>query len=82
MQKMVAEQLGKMERGGRWLPYWLACMGLIAAGMLALGIVTGSPVFPLVFAVGVAVFCVWILWMRRRALERHRHMRSALQSHG
>ncbi|MFG2535078.1 hypothetical protein ACGFU4_07480 [Streptomyces sp. NPDC048511] len=82
MQKLVAEQLGKMERGGRWLPYWLACMGLIAAGMLALGIVTGSLIFPLVFAVGVAVFCAWILWMRRRALERHRHMRSALQNHG
>nr|WP_237521348.1 hypothetical protein [Streptomyces sp. SID4921] len=82
MQKLVAEQLGKMERGGRWLPYWLACMGLIAAGMLALGIVTGSLVFPLVFAVGVALFCTWILWMRRRALERHRHMRSALRSHG
>ncbi|MFJ6850237.1 hypothetical protein ACIQM3_06795 [Streptomyces sp. NPDC091271] len=82
MQKLVAEQLGKMERGGRWLPYWLGCMGLIAAGMLVLGVVTGSLTVPLVFVAGVAVFCSWVFWMRRRALERHRHMRSALQDQG
>ncbi|MFB4421642.1 hypothetical protein C5F59_011175 [Streptomyces sp. QL37] len=82
MRRLVAEQLGKMERGGRWLPYWLAGMGLIAAGMLVLGFVTGSLTVALVFAVGVAVFCSWVFWTRRRALERHRHMRSALRNHG
>ncbi|MEU0302197.1 hypothetical protein ABZ252_22435 [Streptomyces sp. NPDC006175] len=81
MQKLVAEQLGKMERGGRWLPYWLGCMGLIAAGMLVLGIVAGSLTAPLIFVAGVAVFCSWGYWMRRRALELHRHMRSALRNH-
>ncbi|MFJ8747821.1 hypothetical protein ACIREO_00495 [Streptomyces sp. NPDC102441] len=57
-------------------------MGLIAAGMLALGIITGSLTVPLIFVAGVAVFCSWGYWMRRRALEHHRHMSSALQNHG
>lgn len=79
MRRLVDEQLGKMERGGRWLPYWLGFMGLLAVGLLVLGATHGSVVFPLVFAVGVVAFCFWILWMRRRALELHHHMRAALR---
>ncbi|MFI6609729.1 hypothetical protein [Streptomyces sp. NPDC050507] len=82
MLRLVDDQLGKIERGGRWLPYWLGFMGLVAAGLLALGAVNGSVVFPLVFAVGVVAFCLWILWMRRRALELLHHMRSALRERG
>jgi Flp pilus assembly protein TadB len=82
MRRLVAEQLGQMERGGRWLPYWLGAMGLIAAGLLALGAVTGSLTFPLVFAVGVAGFCYWVLWMRRHAMDRVRFMHSALRNQG
>ncbi|WP_406092012.1 hypothetical protein [Streptomyces sp. NBC_01013] len=82
MRRLVDDQLGKMERGGRWLPYWLGFMGLSAVGMLVLGASTGSLVFPLVFTVGVAAFCLWILWMRRRAMELHHHMRSALHNQG
>ncbi|MFI6038499.1 hypothetical protein ACIBBD_31065 [Streptomyces sp. NPDC051315] len=80
MRRLVAEQLGRMERGGRWLPYWLGFMGLVAAGMIALGVVNGSLAFPLVFAVGVIGFCCWVLWMRRHWMDRCRFMRSALQS--
>ncbi|MEU1432955.1 hypothetical protein ACFYPA_07860 [Streptomyces sp. NPDC005775] len=80
MRRLVDDQLGKIERGGRWLPYWLGFMGLAAVGLVVLGATTdGSLVFPLVFAVGVVAFCFWILWMRRRALELHHHMRSALR---
>ncbi|MEV0012309.1 hypothetical protein AB0M10_23090 [Streptomyces sp. NPDC051840] len=79
MRRLVEAQLGRMERGGRWLPYWLGCMGLIAVGLLVLGITTGSLVFPLAFAVGTAAFCFWVVWMRRRAMELHRHMRAALE---
>lgn len=82
MLRLVDDQLGKIERGGRWLPYWLGFMGLVAAGLLVLGAVNGSVVFPLVFAVGVVAFCLWILWMRRRALELLHHMRSALRERG
>ncbi|MFG2427882.1 hypothetical protein [Streptomyces sp. NPDC048590] len=82
MGRLVAEQLGRMERGGRWLPYWLGCMGLIAVGLLVLGITTGSLVYPLVFAVGTVAFCCWVMWMRRRAMELHRHMRAALEGQG
>ncbi|MEU1469588.1 hypothetical protein ABZ434_15345 [Streptomyces sp. NPDC005761] len=80
MRRLVDDQLGKMERGKRWLPYWLAFMGLTAVGMLVLGATTGSLVFPLVFTVGVVAFCLWILWMHRRAMELHHHMRSALRN--
>ncbi|WP_405616686.1 hypothetical protein [Streptomyces sp. NBC_00076] len=80
MRRLVAEQLGQMERGGRWLPYWLGFMGLVAIGMVVLGAFTGSLVFPLAFAVGVAGFCYGILWMRRRAMGLHRDMRSALRN--
>lgn len=79
MRRLVAELLGQMERGRRWLPYWLGSMGLVAVGMLVLGVATGSMSASLVFAVGVIGFGFWILWMRRRALDRCRYMRSALQ---
>ncbi|MFJ5849813.1 hypothetical protein [Streptomyces sp. NPDC092903] len=82
MRRLVEDQLGKMERGSRWQPYWLGFMGLIAVGMLVLGFTTGSPAFPVVFAVGVIAFCCWIVWMRRRAMELHQHMRSALRERG
>ncbi|MFF4269998.1 hypothetical protein [Streptomyces sp. NPDC001536] len=79
MRRLVDEQLGQIERGGRWLPYWLGFMGLVAIGTLALGVSAGSWILPLVLAVGVAAFCWWALWMRRRSIDRCRHMRSALQ---
>lgn len=80
MRRLVDEQLGQIERGGRWLPYWLGFMGLVAIGTLALGVSAGAWILPLALAVGVAGFCWWALWMRRRSIDRCRHMRSALQS--
>lgn len=80
MRRLVAEQSAQIERGARWLPYWLGVMGLIAVGALALGVASGSLTAPLVLAVGVFVFCCWILWMRRRSLDRFRFMLSALRS--
>ncbi|MFI8952581.1 hypothetical protein ACIGO6_39680 [Streptomyces sp. NPDC053750] len=59
MRRLAAEQLGQMERAGKWLPYWLGAMGLVAVGMVAL--------------------CSWVLWMRRRSLDRLRWMRQALR---
>jgi hypothetical protein len=79
VRRLVAEQLGHMERAGKWLPYWLGAMGLVAVGMLVLGILSGSLVFPLLFAVGMAALCLWVLWMRRRSLDRLRRMRQALR---
>ncbi|MFJ8884775.1 hypothetical protein ACIRJR_15400 [Streptomyces sp. NPDC102402] len=80
MRRLVDDQLGTMERAGRWLPYWLGLMGLVAVGVLTLGIIGGSLLLPLAFAVATAGFCFWILWMRRRTLGAYRHMRSALKS--
>lgn len=80
MRRLVAEHLGRMERAGRWLPYWLGLMGLAAAGMLALGTATGSLTLPLVFTFSVIAVCYWILWARRRSFDRCRSMQSALQS--
>ncbi|MFD9002995.1 hypothetical protein ACFV0T_18770 [Streptomyces sp. NPDC059582] len=80
MRRLVDEHLGRMERGKRWLPYWLGFMGLVAAGLLVLGVSTGELTLPLVFAVGVIGFCYWMMWMRRRSLERCRYMDSALKS--
>lgn len=80
MRRLVADQSGRMERGGRWLPYWLGFMGLLAVGMLVLGIATGELLFPVLFAVGVAAFCCWVVWMRRRGLDRLRAMKSALRT--
>ncbi|MEU6354520.1 hypothetical protein ABZ896_35225 [Streptomyces sp. NPDC047072] len=79
MRRLVDDQLGLMERKGRLLPYWLGFMGLIAAALLVLGVATGSWVFPLVFALFTVGFCCWIVWMRRRAMDRFRFMRSALR---
>ncbi|MEV5158468.1 hypothetical protein [Streptomyces sp. NPDC053728] len=80
MRRLIDDQLGTMERAGRWLPYWLGLMGLVVVGMIALGIIGGSLVFPLLFAVASAAFCFWILRMRRRTLDTYRHMRSNLES--
>ncbi|MEV6261740.1 hypothetical protein AB0M42_13415 [Streptomyces sp. NPDC051784] len=82
MRRLVEEQLRRMERGGRWLPYWLGCMGLIAVGLLVLGVITGSVALPLVFGLGTAAFCCWVMWMRGRAMESHRRMREALREAG
>ncbi|WP_369216938.1 hypothetical protein [Streptomyces flavofungini] len=80
MRRFVAAQLGRMERGARWLPYWLGFMGLIAVGTLALGVAAGTPTVPLIVAIGVLAFCCWVLWMRRVSLDRFRHMSAALEA--
>ncbi|MDX3224370.1 hypothetical protein [Streptomyces sp. ME19-01-6] len=82
MRRLVADHLRRMERAGRWLPYWLGFMGLVAVGILAVGVATGSWLFPLVYAVFVAGFCYWALWMRRRSFDRCHFMRSALERQG
>lgn len=79
MRRLVADHLRRMERAGRWLPYWLGFMGLLAVGLLALGVVNGSWLFPLGYAVFVAGLCSWVLWMRRRSFDRCHFMRSALE---
>jgi len=82
MRRLVDDQLGKIERGERWLPYWLGAMGLVAVGLLVLGFAGGSLGYSLFFAVFVVAFCVWLLWTRRRALRLYRDMRVALREHG
>jgi hypothetical protein len=79
MRRLVDDQLNLLERKGRWLPYWLAFVGLVAATLLALGAAKGSLVFPLVFTVGMIGFCCWVAWLRRRALDRFHFMRTALR---
>lgn len=79
VRRLVAEQLGQMERAGKWLPYWLGAMGLVAVGMFVLGAVSGSLAFPLLFALGMVALCLWVVWMRRRSLDRLRWMRQALR---
>ncbi|MEW1681807.1 hypothetical protein [Streptomyces sp. T12] len=79
VRRLVAEQLGQMERAGKWLPYWLGAMGLIAIGLFVLGAMSGSLVFPSVFAAGMVALCFWVVWMRRRSLDRLHWMRQALQ---
>ncbi|WP_033308756.1 hypothetical protein RFN58_41825 [Streptomyces iakyrus] len=79
MRRLVAEQLGQMERAGKWLPYWLGVMGLVVVGIFVLGAVSGSLVFPLLFAVGMVMLCSWVLWMRRRSMDRLRRMHGALR---
>ncbi|MEV0577947.1 hypothetical protein OG521_38255 [Streptomyces sp. NBC_01463] len=81
MRRLVAEQLGTMERAGRWLPYSLGFLGLIAVGLVVLGVVGGSLTFPLIFAVALIGFCYWCFWMRRRSLGLYHHMRAELQGH-
>ncbi|MGA5186823.1 hypothetical protein ACPCSL_09490 [Streptomyces griseoincarnatus] len=79
VRRLVAEQLDQMERSRKWLPYWLGAMGMVAVGLVVLGAFSGSLVFPLVFAAGMVALCFWVLWMRRRTLERLHWMRQALQ---
>ena len=79
MRKLVDHQQERLERSARRLPYWLALMGLIAVALIALGVAIDSLPFPLVVALGLAVFCLWTLWMRRRSRERVRSMRSAMR---
>jgi len=79
MRRLVDDQLERFGRSARWLPYWLGFMGLIAAALLALGVATGALLYPLVFALGTAAFCCWILWVRRRTLDRFHYMRSAVR---
>ncbi|MEU0025041.1 hypothetical protein [Streptomyces sp. NPDC006335] len=38
MRRLVDDQLNLLERKGRWLPYWLGFVGLVAAALLALGV--------------------------------------------
>ncbi|MGY0022084.1 hypothetical protein [Streptomyces sp. cg35] len=82
MRRLVGDQLERVERGRRWLPYWLGAMALIAAGVLVLGIVSGAWILPAVCAVGIAVFCSWVVWMRRRSLARLHAMETALRDEG
>ncbi|TRV71906.1 hypothetical protein FKN01_30960 [Streptomyces sp. 130] len=82
MRRLVDDQLGRVERGERWLPYWLGAMGLVAVGLLVLGFTGGALGYSLFFAVFVVAFCVWLLWARRRAVSRYRDMRSALREQG
>ncbi|CAM5696368.1 hypothetical protein SALBM135S_01950 [Streptomyces alboniger] len=81
MRRLVAAQLGQMERGTRWLPYWLGVMGLIAVGTLLVGTATGSMTVPLILAAGVLAFCCWVLWMRHVSMDRFRYMHSVLRTH-
>ncbi|MFF8730337.1 hypothetical protein ACF073_28235 [Streptomyces sp. NPDC015171] len=82
MRRLVAEQLDRMERAGRWLPYWLGSMALIAAGVVVLGLAAGALALPLVFGPAMIAFCCWIVWRRRRSLREHRAMSAALDSRG
>lgn len=82
MRGLVTDQLGRLEKGRRWLPYWIALMVLAAAVTVVAGAMSGSLVFPLCFAAAVAVYCVWVLWMRRVAMDRFRFMRAALGGRG
>ncbi|MGA5127058.1 hypothetical protein ACPCAG_27655 [Streptomyces pseudogriseolus] len=79
VRRLVAEQLEQMERARKWLPWWLGAMGIVTIGLVVLGAVSGSLVFPLVFAAGMVALCFWVLWMRRRSLEHLHWMRQALQ---
>lgn len=81
MRRLLDDQLAKIERGERWLPYWLGVMGLVAVGLLVLGATRGSLGYSLSVAVLVAGFILWLLWMRRRTLELYHHMRAALREH-
>lgn len=79
MRRLVGSQLGQIKRSGRWVPYWMGFMGLVAIGVLVLGTIAGQVIWPLTYAIFMAGFLYWIHWMRRRTAERHRFMRSALE---
>lgn len=78
VRRLVTEQLDQIQRTGKWLPYWLGFMGLVAIGLLVLGAANGSLALPLALALGTVALCAWVLWMRRRALDRLHRMRQAL----
>ncbi|MET9369773.1 hypothetical protein ABZY00_18210 [Streptomyces griseoflavus] len=82
MRRLVDVQLRQMEGARRWMPYWFAAMGFIAVAVIVLGAVGGTLVLPAVTAVGVIALWAWVLWMRRRSLDRLHHMRSALARGG
>jgi hypothetical protein len=42
MRRLVDDQLNLLERKGRWLPYWLGFVGLVAAALLVLGVAKES----------------------------------------
>ncbi|MFE8956401.1 hypothetical protein ACH4KU_18335 [Streptomyces althioticus] len=79
MRRLVAEQLDQVERARKGLPYWLGTMGIVVIALVVFGAFSGSLVSPLVFAAGVVALCFWVLWMRRRSLERLHRMRQVLQ---
>ncbi|MHC3475092.1 hypothetical protein ACYF6T_41345 [Streptomyces sp. 7R007] len=79
MRRLVDEHLRRMEGAGRWLPYLLGLMSLIAVAVLVLGAATGSlslPVFTAVLLIGIAW---WTVWTRRRSIDRCHSMQSALR---
>ncbi|MFJ3086895.1 hypothetical protein [Streptomyces sp. NPDC086838] len=82
LRRLLDDQLGRIERGKRWLPYWLGVMGLIAVGLLVLGAVRGSLGYALLVAAFVVGLCAWVLWMRRRAVALYRDMGAALRDQG
>ncbi|MFD3733923.1 hypothetical protein [Streptomyces sp. NPDC058632] len=82
MRRLADDQLDSMQRAGRWFPYWLALMGLVAVGLLVLGVVSGSVVPSVAFAVSMLGFLWWVVWMRRRSMRRLRTARSASESPG
>ncbi|MFE7815533.1 hypothetical protein ACFU5P_27065 [Streptomyces sp. NPDC057433] len=82
VRRLADDQLGRMQRAGRWFPYWLALMGLVAVGLLVLGVVSGSVVPSVAFAAGTLGFCWWAVWMRRRSMRRLRTARSAVDGPG
>lgn len=79
MRAVVDDQLGRLERKSRWLPYSLGFMGLVAAALVVLGAAAGSLALPLVIAAALVGFCCSAVWMRGHALDRYRYMRAALQ---
>ncbi|WAX76887.1 hypothetical protein [Streptomyces sp. KMM 9044] len=82
MRRLADDQLDRIQRAGRWFPYWLALRGLVAAGLLVLGAVSGSVVPSAVFAVGTLGFLWWVVWRRRRSMRRLRTARSVSESPG
>ncbi|GGQ56776.1 hypothetical protein GCM10010250_31490 [Streptomyces althioticus] len=41
VRRLVADQLDRVERAGKRLPYWLGLMGFVATGLFALGASSG-----------------------------------------